>query len=75
MCKLCENKSRAGKIVKGWLYLERNGKTIEFPVHHCPWCGEKQKEERIMPGITPREWKWEMQEQEAENYDPSEDLC
>lgn len=75
MCVLCENKSASASLVKGWLYLERNGVSIQFPVHYCPWCGKEQEDERMMPKITPREWKWEMQEQEAENYDPSEDLC
>ena len=72
MCKLCEGKIANRKVKDGWLFLidEQlpNGK-IAFPVHYCPWCGEEQEDERMMPKITPREWKWQMQEQEAENYE------
>lgn len=70
MCKLCENKLDYAKIEEGWLYLEDESipdGVITFPCHHCPWCGEEMREERTMPRITPKEWKYQMQEQEAEN--------
>ena len=69
MCKLCENKLDYAKIEEGWLHLQDESlpnAVITFPVHYCPWCGTKL-EERMMPKITPRSWKHQMQEQEAEN--------
>ena len=78
MCKLCEGKLINRKVKDGWLFIiddQLPNGSIAFPVHYCPWCGKEQEDERMMPKITPREWKWQMQEQEAENYDPSEELC
>ena len=71
MCKLCDNKLDYAKIEEGWLYLEDESMpkaVITFPCHYCPWCGEDMSgDERMMPKITPREWKEQMREQEAEN--------
>lgn len=69
MCKLCEGKLTNRKIEEGWLYLEDDqlpNAVIAFPVHYCPWCGRKLRDERMMPRITPKAWKEQMQEQEAE---------
>ena len=71
MCKLCENKLDYAYINEGWLYVTCNNccskDTSEIPIHFCPWCGEKLKEkESMMPKITPRDWKYQMQDQEAE---------
>ena len=78
MCKLCEERTDYAWIDKGWLYMEDaqipNG-VVTFPVHYCPWCGRKLDDERMMPKIVTRDMKEQMREQEAENYDPSEDLC
>lgn len=71
MCDLCEGKGLDyAKIKNGWLYMSDDAfpeAVFTFPVHFCPWCGKKQKDERMMPKITPRDWKYQMQEQEAEN--------
>ena len=70
MCKLCEGKLTNRRVEDGWLYLEDDqlpNAIISFPVHFCPWCGKKMDGERIMPKVTPRDWKYQMQEQEAEN--------
>lgn len=78
MCKLCEGKLNYANINNGWLILKDEQlpeALITFPASYCPWCGTKQKNDRFMPKVTPREWKHQMQEQEAENYDSSEDLC
>ena len=70
MCKLCEERTTYAWIDEGWLYMEDvkipNG-VVTFPVHYCPWCGRELRDGRVMPKITPREWKHQMQEQEAEN--------
>ena len=78
MCKLCENKIDYAWIEEGWLYLMSESLSdakitvpsdavVTFPCHYCPWCGKIMREERMMPRITPKEWKHQMQEQEAEN--------
>ena len=70
MCKLCENKEEGIRIKGGWLtYIDDDYELkAVIPMSFCPWCGEKLKgKERMMPEITPREWKYQMQEQEAEN--------
>ena len=67
MCRLCEDKTSIGKIKHGWLYIHWEGGDGTFPVHFCPWCAKKIKEERMMPKITPRDWKYQMQEQEVDN--------
>ena len=74
MCKLCEGKYRPSyfMIQEGWLYVfspESNNSIAEFPIAYCPWCGTKLKSERLMPRIMTKEMKYQMQEQEAENYD------
>lgn len=67
MCRLCENKTSIAKINDGWLCIDWDNGGARFPVHYCPWCAKKIKEERMMPKVTPKYWKYEMQEQEAEN--------
>lgn len=70
MCKLCENKLDYAKIEEGWLYLQEESlpnAVITFPISYCPWCANKLAQGRMMPRITPKEWKHQMQEQEAEN--------
>ena len=70
MCKLCEGKLDYARIEEGWLYIESEIDKVydmTFPCSYCPWCGEKMPDERMMPRITPRSWKHQMQEQEAEN--------
>ena len=75
MCKLCENKLDYAKIEEDWLYLEDESlpnAVIAFPCHYCPWCGVKTSRGsfdfgRMMPKITPHDWKEQMREQEAEN--------
>lgn len=74
MCKLCGGKLDYAYIEDGWLYIESEilykAKEISFPISFCPWCGAKLTEkERMMPKVTPRDWKYQMQEQEAENYE------
>ena len=69
-CKLCEQKLDWAWIDEGWLYMQHPNtkeEMLTFPVHFCPWCGKKFDEERMMPKITPKEWKHQMQEQEVEN--------
>lgn len=70
MCNLCDNQLDYAKIEEEWLYLEDDeleGVVITFPCHYCPWCGKKMNGERMMPRVTPKTWKHQMQEQEAEN--------
>lgn len=68
MCKLCDNKLSYAKVKDGWMYIDVDNCNFSFPIHYCPWCGEKLKgKERMMPRITPRDWKYQMQEQEAED--------
>lgn len=70
MCKLCENKLPYARIDNGWLYIESNidpGCRAVFAVGYCPWCGKEITDSRMMPKITPKEWKYQMQEQESEN--------
>lgn len=74
MCKLCENKLNYVHIHEGWIYINCNycggQNTANLPINFCPWCGEKLNgKERMMPKITPRDWKYQMQEQEAENHE------
>lgn len=78
MCKLCEGKLDYARIEEGWLYIESEINKVydmTFPCSYCPWCGEKINNERMMPRIVTHHMKEEMREQEAESYDPSEDLC
>jgi hypothetical protein len=70
MCELCNNHLTYAQIKGGWLYLIEEGDSdavITFPIEYCPWCSKKITEQRMMPKITPRDWKYQMQEQEAEN--------
>ena len=74
MCGLCDGTSKMSyaEVKEGWLHLyteEVKDGMIAFPVTYCPWCGEKVKDSRMMPKITPRDWKYQMQEQEAEDAD------
>lgn len=74
MCKLCENKLDYAYIYEGWVYIKCNNcgtqDTTGLPINFCPWCGEKiTGNKSIMPKIVPRAWKYQMQEQEAENYE------
>ena len=71
MCKLCEGKYETAHIDEnGWLHVQADGDKVSFtcfPIGYCPWCGEKVNQKLKMPKITPRDWKYQMQEQEAEN--------
>ena len=71
MCELCENKVEYATIEDGFLYMEDVNlpkATITFPVHFCPWCGKDLNvHAHDLPKITPRAWKYQMQEQEEEN--------
>ena len=74
MCKLCEGKYHPAyfELKEGWLYIftpESDKSVAEFPISYCPWCGTKLKSERLMPRIITKEMKYQMQEQEAENYE------
>ena len=70
MCKLCEGKYETAHIDEnGWLHVQVTGNKVSFtcfPISYCPWCGEKVNQKLKLPKITPRDWKYQMQEQEAE---------
>ena len=70
MCKLCEGKYETAHIDEnGWLHVQVTGNKVSFtcfPISYCPWCGEKVNQKLKLPKITPRDWKYQMQEQEAQ---------
>ena len=71
MCRLCEGKYETAYIDEnGWLHVQVTGNKVSFtcfPISYCPWCGEKVNQKLKLPKITPRDWKYQMQEQESEN--------
>ena len=73
MCKLCDGKYESAHIDEnGWLHVRVIGDKVSFtcfPINVCPWCGKQVEQKIKLPKITPRDWKYQMQEQEAENYE------
>ena len=71
MCKLCDGEYETAYIDEhGWLHVMVIGQDNTFtcfPIHYCPWCAKKIKDQTKLPKITPRDWKYQMQEQEADN--------
>ena len=76
MCRLCDGEYETAYIDEhGWLHVMVIGKDNTFtcfPIHFCPWCGKKVEDKMKLPKITPRDWKYQIQEQEAERIE--EDL-